>query len=248
MNIPNTWRYIPPIAASGQIQMAIDQWLFNQHCLGLHPPTLRFYTWSPAAISLGYHQSKFPDHWRELTWNDQPIALIRRPSGGRAVLHQGDLTYSVIASGFPANRAEAYCQICKFLTEGWRSLSVPLHFGRTERNYIHNPNCFGTATNADLITEDGSKLIGSAQLRRGNAILQHGSMRLNPDLDLFQKVFEQPLRFVPIAIPEQTIIDSLIDSARRSFNIQLTSQPLSHEEWHEINALALTSCHPNPAI
>jgi lipoate---protein ligase len=248
MNIPNTWRLIPPIAAPGQVQMAIDQWLFNQHCSGLHPPTLRFYTWSPAAISLGYHQSKFPDAWRELTWNAQPIALIRRPSGGRAVLHQGDLTYAVIASGFSANRAEAYCKICKFLTEGWRSLSVPLHFGRTERNYIHNPNCFGTATNADLMTEDGTKLIGSAQFRRGNAILQHGSMRLNPDLDLFQKVFKQSLNFVPIVIPQQTIIDALINSAQRSFNIQLISQPLSHEEWHEINALALTSCHPNPAV
>jgi lipoate---protein ligase len=98
------------------------------------------------------------------------------------------------------------------------------------------------------MTEDGTKLIGSAQFRRGNAILQHGSMRLNPDLDLFQKVFKQSLNFVPIVIPQQTIIDALINSAQRSFNIQLISQPLSHEEWHEINALALTSCHPNPAV
>jgi lipoate---protein ligase len=247
MNTPDTWRYIPPIAASGQVQMAIDRWLFNQHCLGLHPPTLRFYTWSPAAISLGYHQSKFPDTWRELTWNDQPVALIRRPSGGRAVLHQGDLTYAVIASGFSANRAEAYCKICQFLTAGWRSLSISLHFGRTDRNYIHNPNCFGTATNADLMTEDGTKLIGSAQLRRGNAILQHGSMRLNPDLKLFQKVFEQTLTFVPITIPQQRIIDALISSAQSSFNIHFTSQPLSQKEWHDISALALTSCHPGDA-
>jgi lipoate---protein ligase len=239
MNTPDTWRYIPPIAASGQVQMAIDRWLFNQHCLGLHPPTLRFYTWSPAAISLGYHQSKFPATWRELTWNDQPIDLIRRPSGGRAVLHQGDLTYAAIASGFSTNRAEAYA--------GWRSLSVPLHFGRTERNYIHNPNCFGTATNADLITEDGTKLIGSAQLRQGNAILQHGSMRLNADPALFQKIFEQPLNAVLITISQQVIIDALIDSAQNSFNIHLTTQPLSQKEWHDINALAQTSCHPGDA-
>jgi lipoate---protein ligase len=244
MNTPNTWRLIPPIEASGQVQMAIDQWLFTQHCLGLHPPTLRFYTWSPAAISLGYHQSKFPESWRELTWNDQPIALIRRPSGGRAVLHQGDLTYAVIASGFATRRAEAYQQICEFLIEGWRSLSIPLQYGNPDRNYIHNPNCFGTATTADLITANGTKLIGSAQVRRDTTILQHGSMRLNPDPALFQKVFGQNLNTIPIAIPQQEIISALTHSAQKSFNIQFISQPLSDDEWHDINALAQTSCHP----
>jgi lipoate---protein ligase len=244
MNTSSTWRLIPPIEASGQVQMAIDQWLFNQHCLDLHPPTLRFYTWLPAAISLGYHQSKFPAAWRDLTWNDQPIALIRRPSGGRAVLHQGDLTYAVIASGFAASRAEAYQQICEFLIQGWRSLSIPLQYGHADRSYIHNPNCFSTTTTADLIIANGTKLIGSAQVRQGNTILQHGSMRLNSDPVLFQKVFNQPLNIVPIAIPQQTIIAALIDSAQQSFNIQLIPQSFSHDEWHEINALALTSCRP----
>lgn len=248
MSIPSSasWRFIPCLDAPGNVQMALDLWLFNQHCLGLHPPTLRFYTWAPAAISLGYHQTKIPDFWQQLSWNNQPIDLVRRPSGGRAVLHQGDLTYAVIASGFAASRAEAYRQICQFLIEGWRSLSISLQYGQTKRSYIHNPNCFGTATTADLITPSGNKLIGNAQLRRGSAILQHGSMRLNPDRALFQQVFEQSLEAVLApTIPTQTIIDALTTSARQCFGIQLINQPLSNKEWHEVNTLALTPCHPN---
>lgn len=226
--------------------MALDLWLLNQHCLGLHPPTLRFYTWSPAAISLGYHQSKFPDSWRQLSWNNQPIDLVRRPSGGRAVLHQGDLTYAVIASEFAASRAEAYQEICEFLIEGWRSLSISLQYGQAKRSYIHNSNCFGTATAADLITSNGNKLIGSAQLRRGAAILQHGSMRLNPNPILFQQVFEQPLEAIlDLKISHQTIINALTTSARQCFRVRFINQPLSNKEWHEVNTLALTSCHCN---
>jgi lipoate---protein ligase len=233
MSTSKTWRWIPPIEATGSLQMAIDAWLFEQHCLGLQPPTLRFYTWSPVAISLGYHQSQFPDFWRTLTWNHQPIDLVRRPSGGRAVLHQGDLTYAVIGSGFAESRSAAYQEICQFLIEGWRSLSVPLHYGQTERGYIHNPNCFATATGADLVTSTGVKLIGSAQLRRGNAILQHGSMRLNPDPELFQTVFGAACE-VPMLFSEAIVMEALTFAACRCFGVQMRQQPLSEQEWEEV--------------
>jgi lipoate---protein ligase len=236
MSISKTWRWIPPIEASGQVQMAIDRWLFEQHCLGLQPPTLRFYTWSPAAISLGYHQSNFPDFWKTLTWQNQPVDIVRRPSGGRAVLHQGDLTYAVIGSGFAESRSAAYQEICQFLIEGWRALSVPLHYGQAGRGYIHNPNCFATATNADLITSTGTKFIGSAQLRRGRAILQHGSIRLNPNPALFQTVFGLSC---DVAILTQfslpTVMAALTDAASRCFEMQLIEQPLTKPEWERLN-------------
>ncbi|HSM82971.1 MAG TPA: lipoate--protein ligase family protein, partial [Nodosilinea sp.] len=92
---PTPWRLIPPIAAPGAVQMAIDTWLLDQHQRHGHPPTLRFYTWSPAAISLGVSQrQQIPEHWRGLRWQGQPVDLVQRPTGGRGVLHQGDLTYS----------------------------------------------------------------------------------------------------------------------------------------------------------
>lgn len=212
------WRLIPWLEGPGAMQMALDEWLLEQHRLGLMPSVLRFYTWSPSAISLGYHQHQYPQEWNTLTWRGKSIDIVRRPTGGRAVLHQGDLTYAVITSSEtlngikrtmverptssvtdstghssnPARRSQRtydYRAICQFLIDGFRSFGVTLDYGTAGRGYIHNPNCFGTATAADLILPDGTKLIGSAQLRRGKAILQHGSIRITPDPHLFRQVF-----------------------------------------------------------
>lgn len=232
------WRLIPLLEASGRMQMAIDKWLFQQHQLGLHPPTLRFYTWSPVAISLGYHQSNFPNHWQQITWDGKPVELVRRPTGGRAVLHQGDLTYAVVTSEFNGSRTQVYQQLCEFLIAGWQSLGIKLQYGVAGRGYIHNPNCFGTATGADLVLPDGNKLIGSAQLKRGKAILQHGSMRLVANKELFGQVFGTEV-FQPIKLPliEPTaVIEALTNAASNCFNIQLEVQPLSAREWETISS------------
>jgi len=236
----SVWRLIPLLQASGRVQMAIDQWLLEQHLAGKHPPTLRFYTWAPAAISLGYHQQRWPEFWQHLSWDGQPVELVRRPSGGRAVLHQGDLTYAVVASGFGSSRLKAYQTICEFLIEGWRAMGLDLHYGEAGRGYIHNPNCFGTATGADLVTADGGKLIGSAQLRRGDAILQHGSMRLRSDVSLFSQVFGEEL--IPVELPFlgggnevfETVAEALSAAACRCFAIDLEVRPLSDREWQDI--------------
>lgn len=237
---------MPLLSAPGSVQMAIDRWLLEQHEQGLHPPTLRFYTWSPAAISLGYHQHQYPAFWQNLTWKQQSIELVRRPSGGRAVLHQGDLTYAIVASGLAARRTVAYQQLCEFLIQGWRSLGVELHYGLAGRGYIHQPNCFGTATAADLLMDNGAKFIGSAQLRRGNTLLQHGSMRIAPDRGLHQQVFGEAiapvllpdlLRLLPRETQLQTIVDALTQAARGCFDLSdWAIEPLSQEEWQEILA------------
>ena len=236
----SVWRLIPLLQASGRVQMAIDQWLLEQHLAGKHPPTLRFYTWAPAAISLGYHQQRWPEFWQHLSWDGQPVELVRRPSGGRAVFHQGDLTYAVVASGFGSSRLKAYQTICESLIEGWRAMGLDLHYGEAGRGYIHNPNCFGTATGADLVTADGGKLIGSAQLRRGDAILQHGSMRLRSDVSLFSQVFGEEL--IPVELPFlgggnevfETVAEALSAAACRCFAIDLEVRPLSDREWQDI--------------
>ncbi|YAF98751.1 MAG: lipoate--protein ligase family protein [Nodularia sp. CChRGM 3473] len=219
--------------------MAIDRWLLEQHQSGKHPPTLRFYTWSPPAISLGYHQRQYPECWQNLIWRDQQLDLVRRPTGGRAVLHQGDLTYAVITSGIAGSRLQIYEKICEFLIQGWRSLGVELRYGTAGRGYIHNPNCFGTATGADLVLLDGAKLIGSAQLRRGEAILQHGSMRLQPDAALFAQVFNTE-SLTTVQIPQslslEKIIAALIAAACDCFVMQIEVQPLSQSEWEAIFA------------
>lgn len=221
--------------------MAIDHWLLEQHKLGLLPPTLRFYTWSPPAISLGYHQSSWPEYWQQLTKQGAPLELVRRPTGGRAVLHQGDLTYAVVTSGLTGSRVQVYQELCEFLIQGWRSLGVELHYGSAGRGYIHNPSCFSTATGADLVLADGAKFIGSAQLIRGGAILQHGSIRLEPDATLFTQVFGAE-SFNPIQLPIaqrgealiQSVTEALIAAAGSCFGVQLSVQPLSQLEWEAI--------------
>lgn len=233
------WRLIPLLEAAGNVQMAIDNWLLEQHQSGKHPSTLRFYTWSPSAISLGYHQRQYPEYWQNLTWQGQKLDLVQRPTGGRAVLHQGDLTYAVVTSGITGSRLQVYEKICEFLIQGWRSLGVELHYGTEGRGYIHNPNCFGTATSADLVLPDASKLIGSAQLRRSGAILQHGSIRLQPDAKLFAQVFGAE-SFTTVQLPQslsvEKIIADLITAASDCFNMQIELQPLSPSEWEEILA------------
>ncbi len=166
----NIWRYIPLIEASGATHMAVDRFLLEQHRLEKSPPVIRFYTWLPAAISLGYHQKDYPQNWKSLTWQSQPLDMVRRPTGGRAVLHQGDLTYAVIMSIPPGKRLAVYKQICEFLIEGWRSLGVDLDYGTATKEYINHDNCFATATGSDLVTPVGNKVIGSAQLRRGKVV------------------------------------------------------------------------------
>jgi lipoate-protein ligase A len=232
------WRIIPPQSAAGALHMKVDLWLLEQHRQGRVPSTLRFYTWSPPAISLGFHQRIWPDAWNSLQWQDQAIDLVRRPTGGRAVLHQGDLTYAIITSDQPGNRQETYRYLCEFLVAGWRSLGVELTYGVAGRGYIHNPNCFGTATNADLVTSTGYKFIGSAQLRRGNAILQHGSMRLAPDANLFQQVFGGDRPMIP-PHPQWEfahIRETLTQAASAWFQAPMLIAPLSEQEWQEIHA------------
>jgi lipoate---protein ligase len=221
--------------------MAIDEWWLDRHREGTYPPMLRFYQWSPVALSLGYHQRQIPDHWRSLTWQGQPVDLVRRPSGGRAVLHQGDLTFAVVTSGLTGDRMQVYKTLCQFLIEGWRSLGVPLHLGQVGRGYIHNPNCFGTATAADLLLPDGAKLIGCAQLRRGDAVLQHGSMRLNPSPELYEQVFGSPMERIALpgaiatsATQTNTVMAALIQSAEACFGVHLKEGALTPEEWSEI--------------
>lgn len=241
------WRLIPLLEAKGTVQMALDRWLLQQHRLGKHPPALRFYTWWPAAISLGYHQRQWPEYWSELTCEGESVELVKRPSGGRAVLHQGDLTYMVVTSGVMGDRLQAYQTICEFLIQGFRSLGIQLDYGTIRRVERTNPNCFGIATGADLVLPGGAKLIGSAQLRSGGAILQHGSIQLTPDPTLFSQVFGREAlakvggvdRF-PTSLPRdrhtiiQILIKALVAAASDCWGAQFQTQSISDSEWQEI--------------
>lgn len=237
------------MVAPGALHMAIDAWLLDQHLHHGHPPALRFYTWDPPAISLGFSQRRnLPDHWHNLTWRGQPVNLVQRPTGGRGVLHQGDLTYALVTSDIPGNREQVYRHLCQFLIEGWEQLGVDLHFGHGTRPDLASANCFSLSTAADLVTSTGIKWIGSAQLRRGEGILQHGSMRLNPDPDLYQRVFQTPgpvTDSLPPLPATNAIINTLTQAAAACFGCTFTPQPLSDAELAAIDQSTAALTAPN---
>ena len=218
--------------------MAIDEWLLEQHRLGYGKPCLRFYTWNPIAISLGYHQRQYPQAWHNLQWNDQKVDLVQRPTGGRAVLHQGDLTYSLITSGHQGRRRDIYAHLCKFLIEGWKRLGIALILGADTQGYQRSASCFGTTTAADLVMDNGYKLIGSAQLYREHCILQHGSIRLKPEPDLVEKVFGQAIYPPKVLshIQTTTIVETLTEALEDTGNIRLEQQALSPYEQQQAMA------------
>ncbi len=233
----STWRLLPLEQRDGVWQMALDRWLLQRCHQGGLPPTLRFYTWSGWTLSLGYHQRHWPCHWQTLHWQGAPIPLVRRPTGGRAVLHGGDLSYALVLPGQSGHRRQTYATLCQILIKGWRSLGVELRFGAAGQGYRDQVNCFGRATAADLTLIDGTKVIGSAQAWRGQTVLQHGSMQLMIEPELERLVFGRPAGNdtprLP-SLPHPVIEQHLVQAACEQFQVQIQVQPLSAAEHWQI--------------
>jgi lipoate-protein ligase A len=231
------WRWIPTIEADGPTQMAIDRWMFQQFVDAGSGPMLRLYRWSRPTLSLGAHQRRLPDHWQDLA-ADGRIAIVRRPSGGRAVLHGGDLSYALVMRPRSTRRAEAYAQACRWLQDAFAGLGQPLGFGNTSgRQAMANGNCFASSSAADLVDGASRKRIGSAQLWRGQALLQHGSILLAPPAALWRQVFEED----PPVLPGLPCDPSGLErQLRRSGERHLCGGPLKESplEPRELEALS----------
>jgi len=196
------WVCLPLSVGTGQEQMHTDVHLLAAHQRGEMRGVLRFYTWQPAAISLGYHQRHWPNHWQHCRYRGQPLSLVRRPSGGAAVLHQGDLCFAVVVGITPGGYRAQWQRVQAWLIEGWRGLGVVLQPGQQtpQRGQV---SCFAQATPVDLVTVTGHKFIGMAQRRQGRSLLVQGSMQLRPDPALWRQVFGEiappPVPAPPVA-------------------------------------------------
>ncbi len=233
---PRPWRWIPPLTLPGDWQMAIDDWLLDELVAGRGGPVLRLYRWSRPTLSLGWHQRSLQAHWAELP-TEQGIELVRRPSGGRAVLHAGCLTYALIWPDPPASRPLAYRQACAWLREAFSELGQPLHLGTAAANGQRS-SCFATSTAADLVQANGAKRVGSAQLWRRGHLLQHGSLLLDPPEALWRLVFGQPPpALAPMPLPDQELEALLLRSAATHLaGGELIFRPLEGSELAEIEA------------
>jgi len=180
------------------------------HREGLVPPTIRFYQWSPAAVSLGY----FQDLKKEINikvCQDLGIDMVRRPTGGKAVLHDQELTYSfIIKENDPLvndSILETYKKISGGIIRGLSYLGikaelVPLRgklenhlLGRSDKARIHHLDfksiCFSVPSQYEVQVE-GKKMVGSAQVRKGGVVLQHGSLLIKLEKDKLFSVFNFP--------------------------------------------------------
>jgi lipoate-protein ligase A len=129
------------------------------------------------------------------------IDLVRRPSGGRAVLHGGDLTYAVVWPQPRGSRSEIYGRALQWLVHGFAAMGQPLGSGQQAAS-LQRSSCFASSTVADLVHPGGAKRVGSAQLWRRGHLLQHGSIQLDPCPELWREVFgcdPPPLDPLPLA-------------------------------------------------
>lgn len=193
----DTWRLILTTPAVGAWNMALDEAILESVVNHLAPPTLRMYAWEPPCLSLGQAQPTSDVDLHELTirgWD-----LVRRPTGGRAILHADELTYSVAA---PQNEPrvsgtilESYRRLSRALLRALELLQLQ---ATAEQQYVlpdgaqqNGAVCFEVPSNYE-ITVSGKKLIGSAQARRLGGVLQHGSLPLYGDLTRITQVLTYP--------------------------------------------------------
>ncbi len=189
-----TWRLVKTPPAPGAWNMAVDEAILEQVETGQSLPTLRLYAWQPPCLSLGYAQPAADVDREALAargWD-----LVRRPTGGRAILHTDELTYSVIAPpDEPRLRGsilESYQRLARALLSALRYLRVPAQ-SEEKRGLSNNgaggPVCFEVPSSWE-ITVDGKKMIGSAQVRRRGGVLQHGTLPLHGDLARITRVLQ----------------------------------------------------------
>lgn len=208
----STFRLIKDKPASGAWNMAVDEAIFESVCRGDSLPTVRLYAWEPACLSLGYSQSASDVDEKRL--DAEGWHWVRRLTGGKAILHVDEITYSIMApidhplvSG---TLLESYLRIATGLLEALKLMGIngevnedpiPMNSMQT------GPICFEVPS-AYEITFLGKKVLGSAQARRATGVLQHGTLPLEGDLGRITQVlvFNDP-------IEKQMALTSLLEHA-----------------------------------
>jgi lipoyl(octanoyl) transferase len=179
------WRLLKSLPAHGAWNMAVDEAILQGVIEGTSSPTLRLYAWEPACVSLGIAQPISDLDRAALDLKGWEV--VRRPTGGRAILHTDELTYAVIGPvqdpRLSGSVLESYRRLSLALLSALRMLDLPAeaHEKMPGNSSASNPVCFEVPSNYE-ITANGKKLIGSAQARRKDGVLQHGSLPLHGDI------------------------------------------------------------------
>lgn len=197
----------------GSWHMRIDDLLLSQLCQ-LETPVLiaRTYLWKHPTLTLGVHQpdsdlpvllARYQDKLQAAS-EDMSASVVRRPTGGRAILHDQDISFSFLTNWSGLTRLslkESYRMLTRLVTDTLTQLEIPLQQaeensayqaeGVSPNQYVHSAVCFETKTPSDLLTESGQKIAGSAQLRRAGGLLQQGTSFLAS----FQQGYDRALQY-----------------------------------------------------
>lgn len=256
---PATWRLLNTGWRDGPTNMAIDEAIAEAVAAGKSRPTLRFYGWDPACLSLGYGQS-----WTVADWDACAARgwdVVRRPTGGRAILHVDELTYSVCApESEPRVRGgvlESYQRLSAALARGLRLIGVEPerapHAGGPQG--AKGPVCFDLPSSYEIIV-GGRKLVGSAQARRKGAVLQHGTLPLHGDIGRIlhalcvkppEKRAKMEARLRQTATTLETTLGhrmefnevaaALQSGFSAALSLTLEEAPLTAKEWERVRAI-----------
>jgi lipoate-protein ligase A len=236
--------------------MAVDEAMVRAVTAGLVPPTLRLYAWEPPSLSLGRGQPIVEVDLEACTHDG--VDVVRRPTGGRAILHTDELTYSVVA---PLNEPRlegdivtSYRRLSRALLAALEHLSVVVESrhradGTPDRsdsapgNNPPNPVCFEVPSHYELTTADGRKIVGSAQMRTQDAVLQHGTLPLAgdiaricrylvdaPDLARVRARAATVEQALGCSISWKEAADAMVQGFGSALNLQLPSGSLMAEE------------------
>lgn len=261
-----TWRFIDTGNRSPAFNMALDEALLHWQSEGKIPPVIRFYGWDPPTLSIGYFQKVEKEIDMEAV-KKLGVGFVRRPTGGRSVLHEHELTYSVIVSEehpkMPKTVTEAYRVISEGIVKGFHQLGLDAYFAvpktEEEREALKAPHsavCFDAPSWYELVVE-GRKVVGSAQTRQKGVILQHGSILLDIDEDKLFSLFKFPNERVrermqkafknkAVAINDISPRRITLEEAKAAFqkgfaaalDIQLEPYQLSEAELEEVQRIA----------
>lgn len=178
------WNYVDTGRKSGRYNMQLDENIAQKVAAGVSPPVLRFYQWQPYCISLGKYQ-KLQEINLEKS-RDAGLDVVHRPTGGRAILHAEELTYSIIFKDeISGNIEETYRRISEVLVHGLRKMGIPAEIAPEQADFktlYKQPSsaaCFSSSAKYE-VQVNGKKLVGSAQRRFAGAVLQHGSILIGP--------------------------------------------------------------------
>jgi len=192
------WRVLEDGPQGGEFNMAVDRAILVACEAGRVPPTLRLYGWDRPTLSVGYAQDLSKEietgRCRELN-----IPVVRRPTGGRALLHYQEVTYSLIApiphSEFPSSLLGTYRKIAQALLAGLGHVGVqgaalaPVRGHSRTGDSFRSPSCLASLNHGEIEVQ-GAKLIGSAQRRAKRAFLQHGSILIHCERALMHSLLK----------------------------------------------------------